>query len=83
MLTSRPTNINFFSRKGNARRVRCQHAQFRRVACEATQGKAWQPKIGQPNREKEGGERNGRRRIAGSVFFLVVNFDPLKLSHKN
>ncbi len=70
-MTSRPTNITFSSRKSNVSRLGCQHAQFRRVACEATQGKARQPKTGQPKSEKkEAREMEGEGGGALGAFFF-------------
>ncbi len=82
MLTSRPTNINFFSRKGYARRLGCQHTQLRRVACEATQGKTRQPKREQPRSEKKKAREVEGGGVVGAVFFHVFNFFPLNISYK-
>jgi hypothetical protein len=83
MLTSRPTNINFFSRKGNARRLGCQHTQLRRVVCIATQGKTRQPKREQPRSEKKKKrERWKEEEWWERFFFHVFYFFPLKISYK-
>jgi hypothetical protein len=57
------------TRQGKARQDKARHGKARQGNA-VTQGKARQPKRGQPKRGNEGGEKNRRRRSAGSVFFF-------------